>query len=120
MKNIVDLNHFAGGAVAERFNQELQKLIENITDPNTDAKKARTLTLTVKVISNEKRDIAGVQITTKSTLQPAKAIESALVLDCDSKGQVTGAELQSGAKGQTFITDGGEVADDKGKVISFK
>jgi hypothetical protein len=120
MPNIVDLNDFAGGAVAERFNLELQKALENIADPNTDPKKARKVTLTVTLTGNENRDIASVKVQTKSTLAPAKDTETAIVLDYDSKGKVTGAELKSGVKGQAYITENGEVADDTGKIISFK
>jgi hypothetical protein len=43
----IDLNTFANGALAERANEELQKILENIADPNTDAKKKRKLTLTI-------------------------------------------------------------------------
>ncbi len=36
MTSIVDLNAFADGALAEQFNAELYKVLENIADPNTD------------------------------------------------------------------------------------
>lgn len=121
MKKIIDLNTFADGAVAERFNLELQKILENIADPNTDPTKARKLTLTVALKADENRDLAMVSVTAKSTLAPAKSIETKIVMDYDSNGKVTGAELKSGIKGQTYITEDGEVADDKGnKIISFK
>lgn len=121
MSNIVDLNNFADGAVAERFNQELQKVLENIADPNTDPKKARKVTLTVTLKADEKRDLAMVSVQAKSTLAPAMEVETKLILDYDNNGRVTGAELKSGIKGQTYITEDGEVADDKGnKIISFK
>jgi hypothetical protein len=121
MSRIVDLNSFANGAVAERFNLELQKLLENIADPNTDPKKARKLVLTVKVSGNENRDIADVEVEAKLTLAPAKPIESKLVIDRDNKGKIIGAELKSGVKGQTFIDDDGDISDDKGnKIIDFR
>lgn len=120
MSEIIDLSSFADGAVAERFNQELKKLLENIADPNTDPKKARKLTLTVTLKADEKRDLATVNVVAKSTLAPAKDIETKIIMDYDNEGKVIGAELKSGAKGQTFITEDGEVVDDKGKVINFK
>lgn len=121
MANIIDLNNFANGAVAERFNLELQKVLENIADPNTDPKKARKLVLTVKVSGNENRDIADVEVEAKLTLAPAKPIESKLVIDRDNKGKIIGAELKSGVKGQTFIDDDGDISDDKGnKIIDFR
>ena len=44
---MIDLSGLADGAVSERFQLELQRVLENIADPNTDPKKARTLTLTL-------------------------------------------------------------------------
>lgn len=121
MSNIVNLNTFAEGALAERVNTELQKILTNIADPNTDAKKARKLTLTITLKGDEKRDVVFASVVAKSTLAPAKEIESKLIMDLDSKGKVTGAELKSGIKGQTYMDDQGDVADDQGeKIISFK
>jgi hypothetical protein len=64
MPNMIDLADFAGGAVSERFNQELKKVLENIADPNTDPKKARTVTVKVTLKADENRDIADVDIST--------------------------------------------------------
>lgn len=120
-KPMIDLADFAGGAVAERFNIELQRVLENIADPNTDPKKPRKLILTLTVKADENRDIANVSIQTKTSLVPAKDIETKIVMDYDAKGNVVGAELKSGAKGQMFIDDDGEIADDRGnKIIQFK
>ncbi|MFC4768712.1 replication terminator protein [Effusibacillus consociatus] len=118
---MIDLTNFADGAVAERFNLELKKVLENIADPNTDPKKARKITLTVTVKADEKRDIANVSIQTKTVVAPAREIETKIVMDYDNTGSVVGAELKSGVKGQMFIDADGEVADDKGnKVVRFK
>lgn len=121
MANIINLSSFAEGAVAERFNAELQKILENIADPNTDAAKVRKLTLTLSFKADEKRDIVVTSVQAKSALSPAKHIETKIVMDLDNRGNVTGAELKSGIKGQSYITDDGEVETDVGeKVISFK
>ncbi|PEJ46938.1 replication terminator protein [Bacillus sp. AFS002410] len=121
MSQIIDLQSFADGAVAERFNQELLKVLGNIADPNTDAKKARKLTITVTLKADEQRDIAQVSIEAKTTLAAAKPVETKIVMDYDGNGQVTGAELKSGVKGQMFVDDNGEILDDVGnKIVSFK
>jgi hypothetical protein len=121
MANIINLSSFADGAVAERFNAELQKILENIADPNTDAAKVRKLTLTLSFKADEKRDIVVTSVQAKSALSPAKHIETKIVMDLDNRGNVTGAELKSGIKGQSYITEDGEVETDVGeKVISFK
>ncbi|TLS37764.1 replication terminator protein [Pseudalkalibacillus caeni] len=117
----IDLQNFADGALAERFNHELGKVLENIADPNTDPKKARKVTLTVTLKADEQRDIAQVGIVAKSTIVPAKDIETKIIMDTDNTGKVIGSELKSGQKGQTYIDDEGDVADDTGnKVIEYQ
>ena len=118
---MINLDNFADGAVAERFNMELQKVLENIADPNTDAKKVRKVTLTVSFKADDKRDVALVSVQAKSQLAPALEIETKIIMDQDSRGNIVGAELMSGIKGQTFIDSDGDIADDTGnKIIEFK
>jgi uncharacterized protein YuzE len=121
MPNMINLTEFADGAVAERVNIELQKVLENLTDPNTDPKKVRTVTVKISMKGDEKRDLANVTVTASTKLAPAKDIETKIVLDIDGKGKVVGQELKSGVKGQIFIDKDGDVAEDIGeKIISFK
>jgi tRNA uridine 5-carbamoylmethylation protein Kti12 len=118
----IDLNTFANGALKERVNEELQKILENIEDPNTDAKKKRKLTVILTLAADESRDVIITNVAAKTTLAPAKNIEAKILMDLDNQGNVTGAELKSGIKGQTYLdTDTGEVLDDQGsKIINFK
>jgi hypothetical protein len=120
--SIIDLNTFAEGALAERVNVELQKILENIADPNTDAKKVRSLTVKLTFKADDKRDVILSTVVAKSTLAPARDIESKLIMDLDNYGNITGAELKSGIKGQTFVdVETGEVLDDRGsKIINLK
>jgi len=121
MQSQIDLSTFAGGAVAERFNIELQRVIENIADPNTDPKKARTLILKLTIKADENRDVASVDIETKAGLVPAKPVVTKIVIDQDSDGNVVAAELKSGIKDQMMIDDDGDVADHTGrKIVQFK
>lgn len=116
----IDLNTFAGGALRERVNLDLQELLENIADPNTSSTAARKLTITLTFKANENREVAMVDVQTKPTLVPAKGFGTQFILGKDNRGKVIGAELKSGAKDQTYINEDGEVADDKGKVVNFK
>lgn len=113
----LNLNELAGGAVAEKIDIELQKIFENIADPNTEPKKARKLQVTLTFTADENRDIASLSTVVKATVVPAKATETKVILDYDENGMATGAELKSAAKGQYFIDNEGEVADDKGQKI---
>jgi len=121
LKTKINLQDLAGGSVSERIDIELQKVWENIADPNTDAKKARKLQIVLTFKADEERDIANLSIQVKPTLIPAKQTETKILLDYDENGKATGAELKSGQKGQCYIDQDGDVADDKGeKVINLK
>lgn len=101
MENIIDLNKFAGGALAEKVNTELQSILENISDPNTEAKKARKLTLTISLKPTMNRTGAQVNIQTKSTLVPVIPTETSIVIDKDIKtGKVLAAEIGNQIVGQ--------------------
>ncbi len=103
----VNLSELAGGAVAERFNIELQKVLENIMDPNTDAKKARKLTLTLTFKADENRDVASVNIEAKTTLAPANSLATKILMDKDRNGHAVGAELFQTElfKGEDFVPE---------------
>lgn len=115
MKQIIDLGNFANGGVSEKFNLELQKVLENIADPNTDPSKARKVTLSVTLKGNENRDLASVSVEAKSSLAPAKPISTEIIIDVATNGKVSGAELKSGIRGQMYADENGEVLDDRGE-----
>ncbi|WP_270229536.1 hypothetical protein, partial [Desulfovibrio legallii] len=73
-----------GGAV-ERFQEELTRVIANITDPNTPAKKTRTVTLKMTIKPNEQRNMAEVLVATSSTICPANPIETSIYIGANPK-----------------------------------
>lgn len=68
MEYMIDLNEFAEGALAAKVNAELEKVLENIADPNTDPKKNRTITVSIKIHGDEKRDVLNTTVSTKVSL----------------------------------------------------
>lgn len=71
---LVSLANLANGAAVERFDYELQKVLDNIADPNTKTKAARTITLKVSIVPSEDRSVGSVEIQCSSSLagmQPA-------------------------------------------------
>lgn len=121
MTTVINLTEFAEGAVAERVNLEVKKVLENIADPNTDPKKKRKVALTLTFEADDQRDIANVSIQTKTSLAPARSIETKIIMDMDGAGHVIGSELRSGIKGQTFIDPEGDISSDTGeKIIDFR
>lgn len=119
MSNVTKINTetFASGAMAEKLNVELQKVMENIADPNTDAKKTRKVTLTLTLKPDENREIISVSVDTKSTLAAAKGVSTTMLLGTDNAGKVVSRELASGVPGQTYFDGEGVVRNDEGNPV---
>ena len=117
MDYTIDLNTFADGGLAARFNEEMHKVLDNIADPNTDPKKARTVTLQIKVYGDDRRDVVNASVIAKSKLLPAKELDTKILMGVDEHGNVVGKELKSGVKGQMFLDRDGDVAQDDGQKL---
>lgn len=113
----IDFNGLSGGAVAERLNRELQKVAENVLDPNTKADAVRTLTLTIKIKPDEAREISVSEISVKSALAPSRGIPAKFVFDYGKDGKAVMAELLSGERNQFMMDNDGDVADDRGRKV---
>lgn len=64
------------GAIGERTAYELSRIMKNCRDLNTEAKKARTLS----IVPTENRDSVAVRAAVESKLVPVKPIDGALLL----------------------------------------
>lgn len=116
--SIINLPDLGDGAVGERIALEINRVLANIADPNTEASFKRELTLTLVFAPDAERDVIRTKIKAKTKLAPARDIETKLILDVDNDGQVIGAELKSGVKNQLMINDAGKVADHVGKELT--
>ena len=56
------------GAAIELVDDALERILENINDPNTDAEEMRRVTLTVKVKPDRKREMMGIEVSISSKL----------------------------------------------------
>ena len=68
------------GAIGERAAYELTRIMKNCRDLNTEAKKARTLTIKLSIVPTENRDSVAVRAAVESKLVPVKPIDGALLL----------------------------------------
>lgn len=68
----------ARGAVVERVDLEMYKIMENIQDLNTEPTKERSITITVKLKPDNNRENVKVAYEVKSKLAPAAPIETSL------------------------------------------
>ena len=113
-----DLSTMANGDVQEKFVQELKKVTENILDPNTDAKKKRTVTITLTYQPNDNRDAVSVYSEVKSKIVPQDGVSTTLLVGRNTDtGSVEANELKSGVKGQTYFDDHGDVRTDTGEKV---
>lgn len=106
-KSILDM---AEGAIKERCDIEMSKIIDNIMDINTAATKARELKLTVKFTPSSDRKNGQVSTQAQCKLQPTEPLATALYIGADENGEVGAVELTRQIPGQMNI-DGQEQAE---------
>jgi len=84
LKNLIDLD---GGVIQERINYELAKVIKNIADDNTEAKKKRKIQINIVMMpKDETRRELMISFDIKTTLSPVKGGESTLYLTTSDDG----------------------------------
>lgn len=105
MKHI-NIEQFSNGELTQQINRELEAVARNIADPNTEAKTARKITVTITMKPNEQRDFITTSITTKSTLAPTLGAVTALGIRKDLKsGEIEVGEIGNQIPGQMSIAD---------------
>lgn len=115
--NNVKLSELGEGALQELFESELEKVIENINDINTDPTKKRKITMTIDIKSDEYREIIFADVKVKSNLVSMDSTGIKLFNIVDENGERVVNELRSGVKGQAFIDDDGSIKNDDGSDI---
>ena len=76
----------ARGAFEERVDYEMDKVIQNILDPNTKATAKRKITLTIELTPDDERRQIQVSVTAKSTLAATNPVKT-----FPSRGGTTGS-----------------------------
>src|SRR5687768_11127103 len=77
----VTLENLAGGGAAEMFEAAIAQVVENVLDPNTDAKSARKITLevTIRPTSTDRRQ-SSARVSVKTKLAPANDLTTTLYM----------------------------------------
>lgn len=102
----MNMEEFANGAFTSQINRELEKVTENIQDPNTDATAKRRITVVIEFKPNEARNFVTTGVQAKSTLAPALGAVTALNMGKDLKtGEVEAVEIGNQIPGQMSIDD---------------
>ena len=103
---INSLDNLMSGAVSERFNDELQKVLQNVLDPNTDPKKKRKLQFVVTVAPNEKRDAAEFSVDVKASLAPPVPVSTSVYIGKTNDGDVIAEEITKDMPGSINMFTG--------------
>lgn len=102
MKKHINLEEFAEGALAEKFNIGFEDVLENIADLNTDPKKKRKMTVELTFTPDEERELSLVDIIVKTKLVPNKTVSTKLLIGSDG-GEVIANEYKNQVKGQQHM-----------------
>lgn len=114
-----DLAEIADGRLQSKFDKEMKRVITNLLDPNTDAKKKRSVTVKVTLTPSKKDRLVDIDIDVKSALAPEIGVSTLMMVGRDvNTGEVAANELKSGIPGQTYF-DGkdGKVKLDDGTPV---
>lgn len=94
----------ARGAIQERIDYEMAKVIDNILDPNTDATTKRKLTLTIELRPDDNRQTVFVSCGANSKLCPTNPVSTSLYITGDGmNGEVVAVEMVPNVPGQQNI-----------------
>ena len=115
-RQIKKLDELMDGALTERFNYEMERVLLNVFDPNTNPRAKRQIQIVIDIAPNERRDAAEFKVDVKSKLAPPVAVAQTVMLNMDDDGIVTATEFSSQVPGQ--IDMDGQVKSPK--VVEFQ
>ena len=98
-KSIMEMAH---GAILERCDYEMARVMDNIMDPNTNPTTKRRITLTLEFKPDKNRQMISVEATAKSALAPTDPIALSLYTGFEA-GRFVAVEMQSNVPGQLDV-----------------
>lgn len=81
-----------GGAAMDMFARELDRVLENINDPNTEPDAGREIVLKVKFIPSKERDTAVVKLSSSTKLAGVRAQATTIHMG-RNQGRMVAAEF---------------------------
>lgn len=135
--NKVGLQDIVGGQLQEKFNRALEKVVENLQDPNTSFKVKRGIDIKLGFTQNENRDDVKVSVVVSEKLAPQQDMSTSFYIGKDLQtGEVFAEEYGKQVRGQLNLndiaqveesvsaevidTETGEVLEDSGTVVDFR
>lgn len=101
------LLQMAKGAIQERVDYEVSRVVDNILDMNTPADAKRKVVLTLELIPDKERRVVKVNASAKATLAQVTSVGTSLVITSDGNGEMMLAEIVPQVPGQVSM-DGDE------------
>lgn len=114
-KSILEMAH---GAILERVDYEMAKILDNILDANTEATAKRRMTLTLTFAPDGERATVAVSATAKTTLAPTNPAVTSLYLT-EREGKARAVEMVPQIPGQTSLDLEEQAMPSALKVIRF-
>jgi hypothetical protein len=109
----VSVVQMARGAILERVDYEMAKVLDNIIDPNTKATGKRKITVTLDLVPDDERRVINLSASAKSTLCVTNPIATSLFITSKpGTGEMAVVEMGPQIPGQLDY-DGGEQENPK-------
>jgi len=99
-RQIKKLDELMDGALTERFNYEMERVLQNVFDLNTNPRAKRQIQIVIDIAPNERRDAAEFKVDVKSKLAPPMAVAQTVMIYQDDDGNVTATEISNQVPGQ--------------------
>lgn len=106
----ISLFDLLDGGVKELAALNLRRVLDNIRDVNTDAKKTRSLTVKFTFKPNDNRDAVNVDISVDCKTVPVRSVETTLDIGEDN-GQTVAVERPKYTPGQLRLSDAAPVTN---------
>ncbi|MBS7221409.1 MAG: hypothetical protein KH033_08700 [Clostridiales bacterium] len=117
--NIKSIVQMARGAIEERIDLEMTKVLENILDTNTKATAKRKLTVTFEIQPDDERQTLAVAATAKSTLAPTNPVATALYVGKVGE-EIQAVEMTAQIPGQADLFGGEQETPAQLKLVSSR
>lgn len=106
----------ARGAIMERADYEVKRVIDNILDVNTKATEKRKITITVEFKPDDERQVIQVSAHAKSSLASTNPISTSLYVASDYNGEMQVVEMVPQIPGQTSMES---AVQEEPKILKF-
>lgn len=100
----INLETLAGGAFAEKLNEALMQVAENIQNPNTEATTKRQIQITLKFAPNKTRQLVSTQIAVTTKLAATEAIDTQMIMGVNMRtGQIEMQNMTARSAGKCLL-----------------